>query len=111
MATFIRSRYIPIDTAVIMEENDSRMSYYSNAGYECRKGPNNLHLLKKQPVLEVVLREEGKLHTFNMIKDARKYYKTHIIAEKNAYDFALKIASGEIEISIFPDGTYTLKFV
>ena len=48
---------------------------------------------------------------FNMIKDARKYYKTHIISEKNAYDFALKIASGEIEVSIFPDGTYALKFV
>lgn len=111
MATFIRSRYVPIDTAVIMEENESRMSYYSNEGYECKKGPNNLHLLKKEPVLEVFLKEEEKILKFNMIKDARKYYKKHSISEKNAYEFAIKISSGEIEVSIFPDGTYALKYV
>lgn len=107
MAELLCSRFVQTETLVVRKKDRSSKQ---NIGYNVKDTSDNCYLLtRKLPLLEMVFREGERDFIFNMIDAACSYYGKNTISNEDATDYALKIASGEIKVTILPDGSYTLK--
>lgn len=110
MSELLCSKYIPFESLVVKRYSED-FDDYRKKGYDIRKyySKKNLYLITKPPMLEMVFREGDRDFVFNMINEAYSFFKTNKISNSDASRFAFLIASGEIKVTILPDGSYTLK--
>lgn len=108
MAELLCSRYIPIEM-IVVKGKERTFKDFLKEGYSVKKCGNGIYQLTKPPILEMVFQEGERDYIFDMLDEAYRYYGKSTISSLDASRFALLLANKEIKISIFPDGTYTLK--
>lgn len=115
MAQLLYSKYIPRETVVLRWDSGSTKDFL-DLKYEFKELTGGYYQFTKPPMLEMVFREGERDFVFsNMLEEVHKYRYSKKrenkdeIPELTVENFVALIASGEIKITILPDGSYTLK--
>ena len=108
MAVLLSCKYIPTEIHIIKSEWRN-IEDYKSKGYKVEKLSDDVYAIKSKPQLELIFRNEEEDVILHMFDDVRRYTGKKRVSQKDINEFISKIISGEIRISIFDDGKYTVK--
>ena len=99
-AKLLTSRYVPKETLLVRKSSTP-----PDKRYKAEVVSNEFYLLtRREAVFEMVFREDENDYVFDMMREASQYYGKSTISEHDAKEFAIKIATGEIQYTVSEEG-------